>query len=134
MTDLLFVDTSVWFALVNRQDPEHDSVRDALESFRGRLVTSSFVFDETVTLCRYRLGRDTALKVGDELLSGEMVDYVRVTSGDESAAWQLFRQRVDKDYSFTDCTSFVLMRRLRIDRAAALDDDFRREGFEVVPR
>jgi len=133
MTDLLFVDTSAWFALVNRRDPDHDSVREALESFRGRLVTSNFVFDETVTLCLHRLGRDTALTVGDELLAGETVDYVRTTVGDESSAWQLFRQREDKAYSFTDCTSFVLMRRLRIDRAAALDDDFRREGFEVVP-
>ncbi len=36
-------------------------------------------------------------------------------------------------YSFTDCTSFVLLRRLGLDRVAALDEDFRREGFELVP-
>ena len=60
MKDLLFVDTSAWFALVNRSDSGHTAVREFLESYRGRRVTSNAVFDETVTLCRYRLGHDTA--------------------------------------------------------------------------
>ena len=61
------------------------------------------------------------------------VDLMRATSGDEAAAWGLFCRRGDKDYSYTDCVSFVMMRRLGIARAAACDDDFRREGFDVVP-
>ena len=133
MTDLLFVDTSAWFALANRRDPDHRAARVALESFRGRLVTSNFIFDETVTLCLYRLGRDVALRVGDELRVGSVVDLARTTANDEAAAWDLFRNRADKQYSFTDCVSFVMMRRLGIERAAAFDDDFRREGFAVVP-
>ena len=40
---------------------------------------------------------------------------------------------MDQMYSFTDCTSFVLMRRLTIARAVALADDFRREGCVSVP-
>ena len=80
-----------------------------------------------------RLGRDTAVRVGEELRGGKTVDFVRATAPDEASAWKLFRRRDDKDYSFTDCVSFVLMRRLGIDRAAALDDDFRREGFAVLP-
>ena len=36
-------------------------------------------------------------------------------------------------YHFTDCTSFALMRRLRIDMALALDEDFRAEGFGLMP-
>jgi predicted nucleic acid-binding protein len=133
VTRRLYVDTGAWFALANRGDPDHRVVQRALASFRGRLVTSSFVFDETVTLCLYRLGRDVALRVGDELRRGDLADLVRVTSDDEASAWKLFRQRADKEYSFTDCTSFVIMKRLGIERAAALDDDFRREGFSVLP-
>ena len=85
MTGLLFVDTSAWFALANRGDPDHRAARGALESFRGRLVTSNFVFDETVTLCLYRLGRDVALRVGDELRVGGVVDLARTTANDEAA-------------------------------------------------
>lgn len=128
----LFVDTSAWLAYANRADKAHAEVRGALKRFEGRLVTTNFVFDETVTLCR-RLGHAPAVLVGDTLRSPDVVDMVRVRPPDEQQAWQLFMDREDKDYSFTDCTSFVIMRRLGLSRAAALDEDFRREGFEVVP-
>jgi predicted nucleic acid-binding protein len=107
-------------------------VHELLDSSQGRLVTSNFVFDETITLCAYRLGNDAAVRVGDALLDPHVADLIRVTPRDEAAAWNLFRSRRDKSYSFTDCTSFVMMRRLRITAAAALDDDFRKEGFEVL--
>ena len=133
MSRRLFVDTSAWFALANRRDPDHRGAREVLANFRGRLVTSNFIFDETVTLCLYRLGRDAALRVGDELRSGALADVVRTTRDDETRAWKLFSGRADKDYSFTDCVSFVIMRRLEITQAAAFDEDFRREGFSVLP-
>ena len=47
--------------------------------------------------------------------------------------WRLFLARRDKEYSFTDCTSFVLMRRLGLDAALALDADFAQEGFRTFP-
>lgn len=129
----LFVDTSAWFAYANRRDRDHKSVRELLGGFRGRLATSNFILDETVSLCLYRLGHDVAQRIGAALLDSETIDLVRVTAEDEQAAWILFKKRSDQRYSFTDCTSFELMRRLRMTRALALDDDFRTEGFEVVP-
>ncbi len=131
--DRLFVDTSAWFALVNRDDPEHRAVSGTLRDFHGRLVTSNVVFDETVSLCLYRLGHALAEKVGATLLDPRITDLVHVTADDESEAWRLFLERPDQRYSFTDCTSFVLLRRLGLRRVAALDEDFRREGFELVP-
>lgn len=129
----LFVDTSAWFAYANRGDAEHREVRVALRDAVGRLLTSNFVFDETVTLCRYRLGHAAAVKVGHALRESPGVDLLRLSAEDERTAWSLFLERPDKQYSFTDCTSFVLMRRMKIHRAIALDDDFRQEGFEVIP-
>ena len=133
MSGPLFVDTSAWFALANRRDPDHADTRRSLEAFVGRLVTSNFVFDETVTLCLHRLGREAALRVGEMFRDADAVDLARATAADETAAWKLFVERADTRYSFTDCVSFVIMRRLDIRRAAALDEDFRREGFDVVP-
>lgn len=129
----LFVDTSAWFAFTNRADPDHKAIAASLDAFKGRLVTSNFVFDETVTLCLYRLGHAAAEHVGRVLRDSSQVDLIRVTPEDEAAAWELFRERTDKRYSFTDCTSFALMRRLELTAAAALDDDFAGEGFEQLP-
>jgi predicted nucleic acid-binding protein len=133
VTDLLFVDTSAWYAFVNRRDPEHAPARTLFEEFEGRLVTSNYVFDETVALCVQRLGHASAVRVGDVLLDADAVQLVRATPDDERDAWDLFRECTDKVYSFTDCISFAMMRRLGIARAAALDEDYRREGFEVLP-
>jgi predicted nucleic acid-binding protein len=129
----LFVDTGAWFAFVNRADPDHEAVASFLDAFRGRLITSSYVFDETVTLCLARLGHQAAALTGETLLDPDVVDHFRVSASDEKAAWELFLARPDKAYSFTDCTSFVLMRRLGIPRAAAVDGHFRQEGFETGP-
>lgn len=131
--DRLFVDTSAWFAYANSQDPDHDRVRRVLLDYEGRLVTSNFVFDETVTLCRRKLGYGAACLVGEALRDSEVADVVRVTPQDENSAWKLFLDRDDKVYSFTDCTSFVLLRRLKLGHVLALDDDFRREGFTTLP-
>lgn len=129
----VFVDTSAWYAHANRRAPQHDAVRGVLARRNHRLVTSNYVFDETVTLVAIRLGHAAALAIGGALRSSERLDIVRLTAEDERAAWTLFGQRPDKDYGFTDCTSFVVMKRLGIETAVALDDDFRREGFDVVP-
>lgn len=129
----LFVDTSAWFAYANRADREHRAVGAVLRSLAGRLTTSNFVLDETLTLCRYRLGHAAAMRVGEALQRSAEVDLVRVTAADERSAWTLFGERPDQRYSFTDCTSFVLMRRLGIGTALALDADFTTEGFHLMP-
>lgn len=130
----LFVDTSAWIAYTNRADPDHQQVKAWFASFEGRLVTSNAIFSETVTLCLYRLGHHVAAQVGEVLREPGTVDLVRLSNEDEEQAWQLFLKRSDKTYSYTDCTSFILMRKLGLRRAVALDADFEREGFEVVPK
>lgn len=130
--DCAFVDTGAWFGYADRRSPEHALLRRSLHAFEGRLITSNYVFAETVTLCLARRGHHAATQVGMSLLRPEVVTMVRLSAEDERAAWELFLRRRDQEYSFTDCTSFVLMRRLGLTRAVALDDDFRREGFEVL--
>lgn len=129
----LFVDTGAWFAYANRKDPDYAAVRETLDGFGGRLVTSNYVFDETVSLCRYRLGHAAASAVGSVLFDPDIVDLIRLTADDERAAWDLFRERADQRYSFTDCTSFVLMQRLGLTDVLALDKDFLIEGFQLLP-
>jgi uncharacterized protein len=85
-----FVDTSAWFAYVNRLDPDYTRIRSLFQTFQGRLVTSNFIFDETVTLCLYRLGYRVAATVGEVLLDPTVVDLLRLTPDDEHRAWTLF--------------------------------------------
>lgn len=134
MKSVLFVDTSAWFAFGNRSDPQHKAVSILLKGSPGRLVTSNYVLDETLTLCLRRAGHRAACQVGAVLRDPQVVELLRVTADDEQRAWELFRARPDKLYSFTDCTSFVLLRKLGTAQVVSLDDDFRQEGFDVLPR
>jgi predicted nucleic acid-binding protein len=131
MMERIFVDTGAWYAYINARDPDHLRVKEVLQTFTGQLITSTYIFDEIVTLTLSRLGHHSAVKVGNTLLNPNAVYLVRVTASDEKAAWDLFNQRPDKDYSFTDCTSFVLMERLKLTKALAVDAHFAQEGFHL---
>jgi uncharacterized protein len=128
----VFVDTSLWYAYINTSDRDHAKAQRLIKKHVGRLITSNFIFDETITLCLYNFGHAVARQVGSVLLNPVAVNLVRVSSEDELDAWELFLKRSDKTYSFTDCTSFTLMKRLGIRQGASLDADFAREGFEVL--
>lgn len=128
----IFVDTSAWFVYANRLDPLHQRITKLMDAYKGRFVTSNFIFDEIITLCLHRLGFNIAKQVGGVLLSNSQIDLVWVTQEDEKEAWKLWSGRPDKKYSFTDCTSFIVMKRLKIDSALALDEDFSQEGFTIL--
>ncbi|MBI5739622.1 MAG: hypothetical protein HZA16_02775 [Nitrospirae bacterium] len=51
----------------------------------------------------------------------------------EAKAWDIFLKYKDKDFSYTDCTSFALMEKLRIDTAFSFDSHFKAMKFHVVP-
>ena len=62
--------------------------------------------------------------------------------GGDKAAWQIGVSYRDQDFSIVDRTNFAVMRRLGIERAASLDDDFaifrfgpnRRRAFTILRR
>jgi len=129
----VFVDTSAWYALADRKDPDHASAAQALGRWSGRLVTSNFVLDESATLIRFRLGLAAARTFGETLLDGSAARLVSITRRDERRAWEIFTGFRDQSFSYTDCTSFALMERLKLEAAVALDQDFRAFGVECLP-
>lgn len=132
MNENLFIDTSALYALINRRDKDHKKIKDFLSNFKGRIFFTNYIFDEIITLVVGRLGHDKAVEVGKTLQVSSQIEKIWVTSADERLAWELFIARGDKSYSFTDCTSFIVMKRLKITQYLAFDDHFRQEGFEEV--
>lgn len=132
MKELVFLDTSAIYALINKKDPSHKKVEDFLKNFEGSLFVTNYIFDESVTLIRARLGHEKAVFVGNILLKSPQIEKMWVTPDDEKKAWELFVLRNYKSYSFTDCTSFVVMRRIKIKNCLTLDGHFRQEGFEEI--
>lgn len=132
----LFVDTAGWMMLADSNDPQHEAARAERDTWLeagGVLVSSDFVMDETLTLLRVRLGLGAAEAwwnqvEGSRRLLWEWIDGLRA----EKARRWFFRWR-DKSFSFTDCTSFVLMKERRIKSALTSDRHFALAGFRTLP-
>ncbi|MCP4679539.1 MAG: type II toxin-antitoxin system VapC family toxin [Deltaproteobacteria bacterium] len=132
----VFVDTAGWMMMADSADRRHEKAsafRDRFLSRRGLLITTDYVVDETLTLLRMRIGLEAAQKwwwmvSGSNRLDIELVDPHRT---DLAREW--FFGWSDQRFSFTDCTSFVVMRDLGISRALTSDAHFRTAGFETVP-
>ena len=130
----IFTDTSAWYAYIDKSDADHAAAVKLIENLNRPLITSNYVFDEILTLIKLRMGYHVAINLGQKLWSHEVASLVRVTEDDESRAWEIFVQYEDKGFSFTDCTSFAIMERLKIDTAFAFDDHFIQYGkFVIIP-
>ena len=129
---MIFVDTGAWFALAVPTDPDHGKVRDWFDANIDPLLTTDYVIDETLTLLRARGENQLALAVGEELLNGSMAALHVVELTDVLAAWEIFKNFADKEWSFTDCVSYVVMRGLGVTAAVSLDHHFHQFGTVAV--
>ena len=130
----LFVDTSAWLALNDRNDQYYSRAAAKstdIKRHRIELITSEYIIDVSITLIRYRVSHQAAVIFGNSLLNSNIVRIEDVTAEDRFKAWEMFKKFEDKELSFTDCTSFVLMKNLRLQKAFTFDDHFRQMRFEI---
>jgi predicted nucleic acid-binding protein len=131
---VIFVDTGAWYADFVSDDPDHKAARTFLKENRERLVTTDHVIGETITLLRMRGRRARALHALKRLLSESSARVEWVKEADIREAFSVFQKFSDKEWSFTDCVSRVVMERLGLNKAFSFDHHFRQFGtVEVVP-
>lgn len=131
----LFVDTSALIALADRADQCHEAAKTVAHTFSSatRLHTSNFIIDETVTRLRMTAGTRVAVQAAEALWKSELYQVHTIDHAIERQALQRMDKYADHRLSFTDCTTLVLLERLRLDHIFAFDQDFRDIGYQVVP-
>jgi len=134
---LIFVDTSAWYALEVEDDENHASALALREELRkgryGALLTSDYILDEVITLLRMRKGVEPSFKFANKVLRSRSVSIIWINGLIFDTALKLLKERTDKKWSFTDCTSFVIMSQLNVKEAFAFDQNFEQAGFKRVP-
>ncbi len=134
---MVFVDTAAFFALENERDRYHTEAIDTRHELMAkgvRLITSDYILDEVYTLIRMRVGHRAAVDFGESVQASRFFRIEPVTPPDFEAAWRIFSRYDDKPFTFTDCTSFALMERLKVRTAFTFDRNFREYGrFAVKP-
>ena len=135
----IFIDTWAWVALTNKRDSMHTQAKDIYLRLKQEgyiLLTSNFILDESYTLIRNRMDLETAVKFGERISAiskTNLIEIIHVTDKIEEKAWKIFEKYKSQNFSFTDCTSFVVMKELDIHECFTGDEHFKIFGFFVIP-
>jgi predicted nucleic acid-binding protein len=131
---MIFVDTGAWFASVVPLDRDHAAATRWLSQNTQPLVTTDYIVDETLTLLKARGQALRAMLLGEQFFHGTLATMYYLTEADIVLSWQIFRQFSDKEWSFTDCTSKVVIDKLHLHQAFAFDHHFHQFGsVQVMP-
>ncbi len=130
-----FIDTGAFIALTDADDENHKAAaafyRNAKEKGM-RFVTTNFVACETMNYLRAKISYHIAVLFWDNLKKSSLIETLTITPSHENAAFAIFKRYDDKDFSFTHCTSFSIMKSLKLKKAFAFDRHF--EQFEDISR
>lgn len=130
---MVFVDTSGFYAVLDRDDANHVSAKAAWERLleESRLLTNNYVLLETAALVQDRLGTAALRAFSADVLP--VLDIEWVSGQRHQAALEAVLAAGRKNLSLVDCVSFETMREYGVREAFCFDRHFAEQGFETVP-
>lgn len=129
-----FADTYFYLALADPHDAGYAKAQQVSRTFPGVVVTSQWVLMEVGDALRAPRDRPRVLALLDLLAADQNVAIVPADATVFERAVDLFRRRRDKEWSLTDCTSFVVMDEHKIYEALTADAHFEQAGFVALLR
>lgn len=131
----VFLDTGFAIALASPRDQHHAKaiqLADALKTSGSTIITTRAVLLEIGAALAKVAYRGAAVSIIDMLENDPDVEIVPLPDDLFGEAFELFRGRMDKEWSLTDCMSFVVMRQRGIQAALAADIHFQQAGFKAL--
>lgn len=135
MRKVVFVDTAAWLAIVNKSDELHQTalqVKKNLTENNVGLTTTDFVVIETANSLSRLPMRRLATELIEFIMYSGLVGLVKANHDLIERACNLYKSRTDKEWSLTDCISFVVMKQNRIKDALTNDHHFEQSGFKIL--
>ena len=130
---VVFADTGYWVAVLNPKDQLHERARQVSKGLgQVRILTSEMVLDELLAALSKPPSRDATIRGVEGIFANPNVEVVPQTSIQFREAFEMYKSRPDKEWSLTDCASFVLMRARGVAEALAHDDHFKQAGFKAL--
>ncbi|KKQ42117.1 MAG: PilT protein domain protein [Microgenomates group bacterium GW2011_GWC1_37_8] len=135
----VFIDTTPLGAFDNPLDQHYEKSKEILDDLireETQLVTTDYVIDEVATLLisKVKGGYHLAVNLLEWIFtfkSGIRIEWIdKIRFKKAKAIFKRFNK--DKDWSFTDCTSYVIMKELKIDTAFTFDAHFKQMGFKIL--
>ena len=128
----VFADTFYFLALLDSGDAHHARAAEAARNAELRLVTTEWVLTEFGDAYCHPLDRSDFVSLYRSLAAHPRVKIVPAGTHLFQRGVELFEQRPDKNWSLTDCLSFVSMRDEGITEALTADKHFEQAGFTAL--
>jgi uncharacterized protein len=128
----LLADTSFFVAYLNPRDEQHEPAVEWMTASPDRIVTSEWVLAE---LADFLSDGSNRRLLGPLVRALTVEARVEIVPADHSYfinALNLYTRRPDKTWSFTDCSSFWLMKKRKIGDALTTDHHFEQAGFSIL--
>lgn len=135
-TEDIFVDTSAWIALVDRDDSHHRkaaAIYPSLLETQRHLITSNLIVAEVYIIILNELGHMSALHFLERIKASPRILKIYSNDDIEAEAEGILAKYRDQDFSYADAVSFVIMKRQKIKRAFSFDKHFVIAGFVNIP-
>jgi uncharacterized protein len=128
----VFVDTVYYLALTNPRDQyAADAIRFTAD-FSGAFVTSAWVLAEVANSLTRGTDRSLFLELYRSLADDRRIMIVPPNQELFDEGIHLFAERPDKEWSLTDCISFIIMREYDLTDALTADHHFEQAGFRIL--
>jgi uncharacterized protein len=132
----IFVDSSAWIALADRDDFHHKKAAEIylsiLNNFRI-LVTSNLVIAETYVVLLNELGHKEAMEFLQRVKASPRILKTYSNENIEAEADRILTKYSDQGFSYTDSVSFAIMKQQKIKKAFSFDKHFLIAGFANLP-
>jgi uncharacterized protein len=125
-------DTFYFLAILNIKDATHDRAVAVSQSQEAPLLTTAWVLTELADGLADSSHRRAFRNVVDDLLADPETVVVPPSQSLFEEGMNLYNARSDKDWSLTDCISFVVMERYAVQEALTGDRHFEQAGFRAL--
>jgi predicted nucleic acid-binding protein len=133
----IFIDTGAFIALTDSDDENHVAAKAFYKDAKGKgtkFITTNYVVCETMNYLQAKISHKVAVVFWENLKKSGFFEIISVAPFIENTAFIIFKQYADKDFSFTDCTSFSIMKFLKLNKLFAFDRHFEQyENFTSLP-
>lgn len=127
-----FADSFYYLALLNPRDAAHGPAVEVTRKLWGCVVTTQWVLTEVADALARQRDRHKFLALLAELEADPDVTILAGSGDLFQKGVDLYRRRPDKDWSLTDCMSFVVMSERGITEALTGDQHFKQAGFTAL--
>ncbi len=134
---MIFIDTSAFYALADQGENNHLTAKNIIENIivksSYKMITTDYIIDETLTLISKRVGKYYSLMFLDNITASDLLKIIKINENQFFKTIELFKRYENESFSFTDCSSFVIISDLKIEKVFTFDKHFEILSIEILP-